>query len=200
LAELKRLRATKHGGPVGKSFWGPVDGCDRSKRGWKGAFPRKDKMFDHLERVHGDVVGETGWSRLEKGQVLEREIDETNMTATSNSEWITAASISSTRRARWATNTLLSVLLTSNLPPSYLLLFLRLFLIGVVFVTAPVIHACACARVISGFPFLRIACNRHRLLLCHVISYADGGRELELAPTDPSSTQFQSYAIRRRYG
>jgi hypothetical protein len=50
-------------------------------------------MFDHLERVHGDVVGETGWSRLEKGQVLEREIDETNMTATSNSEWIAAASI-----------------------------------------------------------------------------------------------------------
>jgi hypothetical protein len=30
---------------------------DRSVTGRKGAFPRKDKMMDHLSRVHADIVG-----------------------------------------------------------------------------------------------------------------------------------------------
>jgi hypothetical protein len=30
---------------------------DRSKRGSRGAFPRQDKMMDHLSRKHADKVG-----------------------------------------------------------------------------------------------------------------------------------------------
>jgi hypothetical protein len=38
----------------------PVDGCGRSMKSGSRAFPRKDKMIDHLERVHGDKIGSGG--------------------------------------------------------------------------------------------------------------------------------------------
>ncbi|KAH7086518.1 hypothetical protein FB567DRAFT_72822 [Paraphoma chrysanthemicola] len=59
LAELKRHNSCQHGGLDGKKprFWCPIDGCDRSMGGERGAFPRKDKMMDHLTRVHADVIG-----------------------------------------------------------------------------------------------------------------------------------------------
>jgi hypothetical protein len=38
-------------------FWCPVDECVRSKEEHGRTFPRKDKMVDHLMRVHGDKVG-----------------------------------------------------------------------------------------------------------------------------------------------
>ena len=59
LAELKRHNACRHGGHDGKlpQFWCPVEKCERSKTGQGGAFPRKDKMFDHLSRMHANIVG-----------------------------------------------------------------------------------------------------------------------------------------------
>jgi hypothetical protein len=58
LAELKRHHAGKHAAVAKRpQFWCPVTGCDRSKNGVGHAFPRKDKMVDHLSRMHGDVVG-----------------------------------------------------------------------------------------------------------------------------------------------
>jgi hypothetical protein len=59
LAELKRHHASKHGtsGVRRPQYWCPIDGCDRSKRFQGNAFPRKDKMTDHLSRVHADIVG-----------------------------------------------------------------------------------------------------------------------------------------------
>ncbi|KAF9691863.1 hypothetical protein EKO04_010086 [Ascochyta lentis] len=58
-AELKRHHASCHKGYGSKKpqYWCPVSGCDRSKVGHKGSFPRKDKMMDHLERAHRDEVG-----------------------------------------------------------------------------------------------------------------------------------------------
>ncbi|KAF1851544.1 uncharacterized protein K460DRAFT_401560 [Cucurbitaria berberidis CBS 394.84] len=62
LAELKRHHTTRHGGHAGKKpqFWCPIDTCARSKNGGQEAFPRKDKMMDHLSRVHADKVGRSG--------------------------------------------------------------------------------------------------------------------------------------------
>jgi hypothetical protein len=58
LAELKRHHAGKHAAAGRKpQFWCPVEGCERSRAGQGEAFPRKDKMFDHLSRMHPDVVG-----------------------------------------------------------------------------------------------------------------------------------------------
>jgi hypothetical protein len=34
-----------------------VDGCERSMKSGGHAFPRKDKMIAHLERVHADKMG-----------------------------------------------------------------------------------------------------------------------------------------------
>ena len=56
LVDLKRHNAFKHN-RQGARFWCPVDGCDRSLKSEGRAFPRKDKMYDHLERVHADKVG-----------------------------------------------------------------------------------------------------------------------------------------------
>jgi hypothetical protein len=58
LAELKRHHAGKHAA-VGRKpqFWCPVKGCERSRAGQGEAFPRRDKMFDHLSRMHPDIVG-----------------------------------------------------------------------------------------------------------------------------------------------
>lgn len=58
LADLKRHNASKHN-RQGARFWCPVDGCERSMKSGGRAFPRKDKMYDHLERVHADKVGIT---------------------------------------------------------------------------------------------------------------------------------------------
>ncbi|KAH3927021.1 hypothetical protein HBI04_057460 [Parastagonospora nodorum] len=57
LAELKRHHKCKHA-VAGRrpQFWCPVEGCVRSKTGQGGAFPRKDKMVDHLSKVHASVV------------------------------------------------------------------------------------------------------------------------------------------------
>jgi hypothetical protein len=54
--ELRRHHASKHS-LLNACFWCPVDGCDRSKMEGGRAFPRKDKMVDHLMRIHGDRVG-----------------------------------------------------------------------------------------------------------------------------------------------
>ncbi|KAF2121196.1 hypothetical protein BDV96DRAFT_205778 [Lophiotrema nucula] len=48
-AELKRHHRTQHTEP---HFYCPVAGCQRSRGGYKGAFPRKDKLKDHVQRVH----------------------------------------------------------------------------------------------------------------------------------------------------
>ncbi|KAH8728449.1 hypothetical protein GQ44DRAFT_47519 [Phaeosphaeriaceae sp. PMI808] len=58
IAELKRHHACTHG-MAGKKpqFWCPIADCERSRGGAGEAFPRKDKMVDHLSRVHADVVG-----------------------------------------------------------------------------------------------------------------------------------------------
>ncbi|KAH7394376.1 hypothetical protein BKA66DRAFT_298884 [Pyrenochaeta sp. MPI-SDFR-AT-0127] len=59
LVELKRHHDSLHGGLAGRKsqFWCPIDGCDRSMTGHGEAFPRKDKMMDHLSRMHADKVG-----------------------------------------------------------------------------------------------------------------------------------------------
>ena len=54
--ELCRHHASAHDVHNAR-FWCPIDGCDRSKMDGGRAFPRKDKMVDHLMRVHGDRVG-----------------------------------------------------------------------------------------------------------------------------------------------
>ena len=58
-AELKRHHASRHKGYGSRKprYWCPVQGCNRSKTGKRGPFPRKDKMMDHLERIHRDEVG-----------------------------------------------------------------------------------------------------------------------------------------------
>ncbi|KAF2820687.1 hypothetical protein CC86DRAFT_387145 [Ophiobolus disseminans] len=58
IAELKRHHAGKHAA-VGRKpqFWCPINECERSKTGQGEAFPRKDKMFDHLSRAHANIVG-----------------------------------------------------------------------------------------------------------------------------------------------
>jgi hypothetical protein len=57
VVELRRHHMTKHAAVGTKPrFWCPVEGCKRSKMGGE-AFPRKDKMHDHLERVHASIVG-----------------------------------------------------------------------------------------------------------------------------------------------
>ncbi|OAK97843.1 hypothetical protein IQ06DRAFT_205185, partial [Phaeosphaeriaceae sp. SRC1lsM3a] len=57
ITELKRHHACKHAAAGRKpQFWCPVEGCGRSKAGMGQAFPRKDKMVDHLSRVHASVV------------------------------------------------------------------------------------------------------------------------------------------------
>jgi hypothetical protein len=54
--ELRRHHKTTHAAAGGKPrFWCPVEGCKRSRVGGK-AFPRKDKMHDHLGRVHASIV------------------------------------------------------------------------------------------------------------------------------------------------
>jgi hypothetical protein len=56
-SELRRHHKTKHAAVGMKPlFWCPVEGCKRSKAGGE-SFPRKDKMHDHLERVHASIVG-----------------------------------------------------------------------------------------------------------------------------------------------
>jgi hypothetical protein len=57
-AELKRHHVSCHDGFGNKKaqYWCPVSGCERSKTGDQGSFPRKDKMIDHLERMHKDEV------------------------------------------------------------------------------------------------------------------------------------------------
>ncbi|KAF2128018.1 hypothetical protein P153DRAFT_261112, partial [Dothidotthia symphoricarpi CBS 119687] len=55
LAELKRHHQSKHEGLAGHKarFWCPVDGCESRSMADDGkAFPRKDKMMDHLAKVH----------------------------------------------------------------------------------------------------------------------------------------------------
>lgn len=58
LAELRRHHACEHG-VDGKmpQFWCPIEGCERSRTRSGKAFPRKDKMFDHLSKVHANIVG-----------------------------------------------------------------------------------------------------------------------------------------------
>ncbi|KAH7086517.1 hypothetical protein FB567DRAFT_528128 [Paraphoma chrysanthemicola] len=56
LADLKRHNGSRHNRERAR-FWCPVDGCERSMGQGGRAFPRKDKMVDHLERVHADKVG-----------------------------------------------------------------------------------------------------------------------------------------------
>ncbi|KAF2878545.1 hypothetical protein BDV95DRAFT_478826, partial [Massariosphaeria phaeospora] len=52
LADLKRHHATRHA-ETKPEFWCPVEGCVRSLDGGGHSFPRKDKMEDHFERIHG---------------------------------------------------------------------------------------------------------------------------------------------------
>ena len=54
--ELRRHHASVHDAHNAR-YWCPIDGCDRSKMEGGRGFPRKDKMIDHLMRVHGDRVG-----------------------------------------------------------------------------------------------------------------------------------------------
>jgi hypothetical protein len=56
IQDLKRHNNTHHSRHAGR-FWCPVDGCARSMKSGGNPFPRKDKMIDHLERVHADKVG-----------------------------------------------------------------------------------------------------------------------------------------------
>jgi hypothetical protein len=56
LADLKRHNGSRHNRERAR-FWCPVDECERSMGRGGRAFPRKDKMVDHLERVHADKVG-----------------------------------------------------------------------------------------------------------------------------------------------
>lgn len=58
-AELKRHHASCHKGFGTKKpkYWCPISGCERSKTGDGDSFPRKDKMMDHLERMHKEEVG-----------------------------------------------------------------------------------------------------------------------------------------------
>jgi hypothetical protein len=59
LVDMKRHYASRHDRHNAR-FWCPVDGCGRSIKCGGRAFPRKDKMIDHLERVHADKVGAWG--------------------------------------------------------------------------------------------------------------------------------------------
>ena len=54
--ELRRHHASVHDVRNAR-FWCPIDRCNRSRMEGGRAFPRKDKMMDHLMRVHGDRVG-----------------------------------------------------------------------------------------------------------------------------------------------
>jgi hypothetical protein len=58
-AELKRHHASCHKGFGTKKpqYWCPVSGCRRSRAGNGNSFPRKDKMMDHLERMHKEEMG-----------------------------------------------------------------------------------------------------------------------------------------------
>jgi hypothetical protein len=56
LQDLKRHNNSRHN-RHGARFWCPVDGCERSMKSGGRAFPRKDKMVDHLEKKHADKVG-----------------------------------------------------------------------------------------------------------------------------------------------
>lgn len=51
LADLKRHNASRHNRQAAR-FWCPVDGYESSMKSGGRAFPRKDKIHDHLERVH----------------------------------------------------------------------------------------------------------------------------------------------------
>lgn len=52
LADLKRHHSTRHA-EARPEYWCPIDGCPRSLNGGEEAFSRRDKMKDHLRRVHG---------------------------------------------------------------------------------------------------------------------------------------------------
>jgi hypothetical protein len=56
LTDLKHHNASRHNRQTAR-FWCPVDGCERSMMNGGHAFPRKDKMHDHLERMHAYKVG-----------------------------------------------------------------------------------------------------------------------------------------------
>ncbi|CAN9313271.1 unnamed protein product [Alternaria sp. RS040] len=53
--ELRRHNASRHDFDNPR-FWCPIGECGRSRKDGGRGFPRKDKMVDHLMRVHGDKV------------------------------------------------------------------------------------------------------------------------------------------------